>query len=421
MNLNHGAVSPDAATPRHPVSGDRDEQPAILGGRPVREQLLLWGRPVIGDEEIAEVVDTLRSGWIGPGPKVRLLEDRFKDFVGVDHAIAVNSCTAGLGLALEVLGVGPGDEVITTPMTFAATANVIAHRGAVPVFADIDRDTLLIDLEQVARRITPRTKAIIPVHLAGRPCDMSGLAELARAHDLAVVADCAHAIEARHRGRLVSAQADISVHSFSATKNMTTGEGGMVLTDNDEWAQQIKVLRNHGLSHDAWERHQSPRFQRYETVAAGYKHNMTDIQASLGLQQMQRLDDRLRARERHWQAYRDGLAGLTQVRLPTENLEPGSHHARHLFVILLDLDSLSLSRDEFVAALLAENIGAGVHYAALHMDRFYRDTYGFRAGDLPAAEWVGERTLSLPLSAALSDDDAQDVIHAVRKVTRAFS
>jgi dTDP-4-amino-4,6-dideoxygalactose transaminase len=410
----------DAAPARH-ARDARRERPAILGGPPVREQLLLVGRPLIGEEEIAEVVDTLRSGWIGTGPKTRLLEDRIKDFAGVDHAIAVNSCTAGLSLALEVLGVGPGDEVITTPMTFPATANVIVHRGAVPVFADIDTDTLLIDLEEVERRITPRTKAVIPVHLAGRPCSMSGLTELAHAHDLRVVADCAHAIEARHRERSVAAQADIAVHSFSATKNMTTGDGGMVLTDNVVWARQIKILSNHGVSHDAWERHLAPGFQRYETVAAGYKYRMTDLQASLGLRQMRRLDDGLRARERHWQAYRDGLAEIAQVSMPSDNLEPGSRHARHLFVILLDLDQLSLSRDDFIAALLAENIGAGVHYAPLHLTRFYREKFGFQPGDLPATEWVGERTVSLPLSPQLTDGDVQDVIHAVHKITRAFS
>lgn len=395
-------------------------RPAIDGGEPVRARLLLWGEPLIDDADIAEVVDTLRSGWIGAGPKTRKLEAQFRALSQVRHAIAVSSCTAGLELALEVLGVGEGDEVITTPMTFAATANVIVHRGATPVFADIEPDSRLLDPEDVARRVTPATKAIIPVHLAGRPCDMDRLRAIAHEHDLAIVADCAHAIEARYRGRPIAALADISVHSFSATKNMTTGEGGMVLTDDPALARQIRILRSHGLDCDAWERNPAFGYRQYETVSAGYKYCLSDLEASLGLRQMDRLEERLALRERHWQTYRETLSGLDVISLPSEDPDPANRHARHLFAVLLDLDRLTINRAQFIQALLAEGVAAGVHFSALHLHRFYRERYGFKPGDYPIAEAIGERTLSLPLSAKITDEDAQSVVHAVRKLVAAY-
>jgi dTDP-4-amino-4,6-dideoxygalactose transaminase len=397
------------------------DEPAVLGGEPVRDEFLVFGAPLIEEEAIAEVVATLRSGWIGTGPKTRRLEERFQDFAGVGHACAVSSCTAGMHLALEVLGIGAGDEVITSPMTFGATANVIVHVGATPVFADIDRDTLLIDLDDLERRITERTRAVMPVHMAGRPCDMQRLREIADKHGIAIVADCAHAIETQHHGRPVASLADMSVHSFYVTKNMTTVEGGMLLTDNSEWAERIMLLRNHGLSRDAWKRYSVHGFQPYEVVEAGYKYNMTDIQAALGLHQMERLEANLEVRERHWNAYREGLADLDGLTIPEEDPEPLNRHARHLFIVLLDIENLSLSRDDFVVAMQAENIGTGIHFTALHLHHYYREAFGFKKGDYPGAEWVGERTLSLPMSPKLTDDDVQDTIRAVRKVATAFA
>ncbi len=396
------------------------EAPAIIGGPPVREHPLVFGEPQIDEVAIDAVAATLRSGWIGMGPKVRRFEERFEEYMGVRHACATSSCTSGLELALQVAGVRPGDEVITTPTTFAATANVIVHLGATPVFADVDRQTMLIDSDDLERRITPRTRAIVPVHIAGRACEMTRLREIADRHNVALVADCAHAIETQYRGRPVASLADLSVLSFYVTKNLTTIEGGMVLTDNAAWAEEVRLLRNHGLSRDAWHRHSAHGFQPYEAILAGHKCNMTDVQAVLGLRQLETLEASLEVRERHWHTYRAELEGLDGIALPDEDPEPTNRHARHLFVVLLELERLSLSRDEIAAALAAENIGTGVHFTALHLHRFYRERFGFNPGDYPRAEWIGERTLSLPLSAKLSDADVADVVRAVQK-TLAFA
>lgn len=411
------ALAP-SSSPRLTLAHDR--RLALHGGTPVRAEFLTFGAPLIGEEEIDEVVDTLRSGWIGTGPKVHELESRFASYVGTPHAIALNSCTAGLELALEVVGVGRGDEVITSPITFVATANVIVHRGAVPVFADVDAETMNIDPSDLLRRITPRTKAIIPVHLAGRPCAMKEIIAIARRHGIPVVADAAHAIETRYGGRAAAACADLSVFSFYVTKNLTTAEGGMVTTSNAEWAQELRLRSLHGLSADAWKRYSSDGFEAYDVFYPGRKANMTDLSASLGLHQLTRIEENWQVRDRHWQQYRAGLADLPGVLLPPEDPDPGNRHARHLFVILLDLETITTDRIGFIRALRAENIGCGIHFAPVHLYRYYRETYGFSEGSYPVAEWVGERTLSLPLSAKLTTSDVDDVIAAVRKVAGAF-
>lgn len=382
----------------------------------MRESFLTFGAPQITEEDIAEVVDTLRSGWIGTGPKVLRFEAAFADLLGAAQAVAVSSCTAALGLALEIGGVGPGDEVITTPITFPATANVIVHRGARPVFADVERATGNIAIEEIARRITPRTKAIIPVHLAGRPCDMAAIMALARAHDLLVIEDAAHAIEARYRGAQVGRIGHFGAFSFYPTKSVTTGEGGMLTTADEGWAQEARVLRQHGIDADAWRRYSAPGHTLYETVQPGYKQNMTDLQAALGLHQLERLGENLARRTAIWRKYDEAFRGLAALALPPPVEEVGSVHARHLYTVMVQPEAAGLTRDEMIVRLTAAGIGTGVHYTALHLHKYYRETYGYRPDDLPEALWVSERTLSLPLSNRMTLQDADDVIGAVRRV-----
>jgi len=386
----------------------------------VRDRFLVFGAPDIREPEIREVVETLRSGWLSTGPRCQRFEERFREYIGCRHAIALNSCTAGLALALEVLGIGPGDEVVTTPMTFCATANVVVHLGARPVFADVDPETGNIDPEQVRKAITSRTKAILPVHLYGRPCRMDELLSIAREHGLYVVEDAAHATEAWYRGRKIGTLGDITVFSFYATKNLTTGEGGMLVTENDTWAETLRVRRLHGLSKDAWKRYGTEGFQPYDVIAAGYKYNMTDIQASLGIHQLARLEENLKIRERYWRMYSEAFTELEEITTPAEILEePASgntRHALHLYTILLNLERLAISRWDFVNAMKAENIGTGIHFIALHLHTFYQRNFGYRRGDFSNAEFISDRTVSLPLSPGLTEEDVRDVVKAVKKI-----
>jgi dTDP-4-amino-4,6-dideoxygalactose transaminase len=388
--------------------------------RGVRDKFLVFGAPDIQEEDIQEVVDTLRSKWIGMGPRCQKFEEMFKQYIGCGHAVSLNSCTAGLELALEALGVGPGDEVITTPLTFCATANVIVHRGAKPVFVDVDRETATIDPEQIRRAITPRTKVILPVHLYGRPCRMDEIMPIARENGLFVVEDAAHAIETWHKGRKVGSIGDMTIFSFYVTKNLTTGEGGMLVTDNDEWAHDVRVKRQHGLSHDAWKRYSTEGFQPYDVMAAGYKFNMMDLQAALALNQMARLERNLETRERYWRMYDEAFAGMDEIEtfaeLPQDSAGQKSTHARHLYTILLDLEKLRMSRWEFIAALKEENIGTGVHYIAVHLHTFYREMFDYSRGNFPNAEFISDRTVSLPLSSGMTEEDVMDVIAAVKRV-----
>lgn len=379
-----------------------------------RENFLVFGSPLIGEEEIEEVVATLRSGWIGTGPRVAQFQQDFGKYVGADYALAVNSCTAGLHLAMLVSGVGPGDEVITTPMTFCATANAIVHTGAKPVFADVDRNTMLIDPNAIEAAITPATRAIVPVHLAGRPCDMDRIGEIARRHNLLVIEDAAHCIEGWYHGQKIGSISDLTCFSFYVTKNIVTGEGGMITTRNEEWANKIKCLALHGMTKDAWNRFSDSGYKHYRVADAGFKYNMMDIQAALGLHQLKRVEKCLTRRCEIWSRYEEAFAGLP-VFLP-EPEEPDTVHARHLFTLMVDTDRCTKSRDEIMNDLSQWNIGTGVHYTALHLHPFYQDTFGCRQGQFPNTEWIGDRTLSLPLSAKLTDEDVEDVIAAVRYV-----
>lgn len=380
--------------------------------RRVRESFLVFGQPDIREPEIAEVVDTLRSGWLGTGPRTKQFEAEFAAYVGAKHAIAVNSCTAGLHLSLLALGIGPGDEVITTPMTFASTLNVILHVGATPVLADIDRVAQNIDPVRVEAAITPRTRAIIPVHMAGRPCDMDAISAIAEARGLAVVEDAAHATESRWHDQKIGSISVLSAFSFYVTKNLVTGEGGMITTDDDALADDLRIRSLHGLSRDAWKRYSAAGFQPYDVVLPGWKYNLTDMQAALGIHQLRRVEENLIRRNAIWDRYTDGLREVAGIGVPAP-FDDGVH-ARHLFTILVDPEAMD--RDAFVNAMREHNIGTGVHFVAAHLHSYFRQALGHDRGDFPEAEYISDRTVSLPLSSKLTDEDVDDVIAAVRDV-----
>jgi dTDP-4-amino-4,6-dideoxygalactose transaminase len=382
----------------------------------LREDYLIFGSPLIEEPEIQEVVDTLRSGWLGTGPKVAQFENIFKDYIGSQFALALNSCTAGLHLAMIVSGIRYGDEVITSPLTFCATANAIVHTGATPVFVDVQRDTMNIDPNKIEEAITPRTRAIIPVHFAGRPCDMDAIMDIAKRHDLFVIEDAAHCIEGWYKGRKIGNIGDISCFSFYVTKNIVTGDGGMVTTNKEVWADKIKMYGLHGLSKDAWKRYSDDGFVHYQVIFPGFKYNMMDIQASLGIHQMKRIDKYLKRREEIWKQYNKAFSKLPVI-CPIEP-EKDTVHARHLYTLLLDIDRIGKSRNEVQQELHDLNIGTGIHFISLHLHDYYRKTYGFKPEDFPNAKFISDRTISLPFSAKLNDRDINDVIKAVVEVLR---
>ena len=382
----------------------------------MRNSFLVFGAPLIEEADIAEVVDSLRSGWLGTGPKVATFEEHFRRYTGADHAMAVSSCTAALHLCLIAAGIGAGDEVITTAMTFVATANAVVHTGATPVLVDCDRDTGLIDPARVAAAVTPRTRAIVPVHLYGRPCDMDALMEIAARHRLTVIEDAAHAVEARYRGRKIGAIGHMTAFSFYVTKNLTTGEGGMVTTADAAVAATIKRESLHGLSHDAWRRYSDAGYRHYTADTPGFKYNMTDLQAALGIHQLARVERAHARREAIWQRYDDAFAGLPVERQPPA--EKDTVHARHLYTLAIDRGRAGLTRDAFLERLRELNIGAGVHFVGVHLQPYYARRFGYRPEDFPNATWISERTVSLPLSARLSDADVEDVIAAVTTLLR---
>lgn len=384
--------------------------------QPVRskERFLVFGAPQIADAEIEEVVETLRSGWLGTGPKVAQFEDAMKAYKGAAHAVALNSCTAGLHLSLLAAGVGPGDEVITTPMTFCATVNTIIHAGATPVLADVDSASMNVDPAEVERRISARTRAIVPVHFAGRPCDMDALCAIAGRHRLVMIEDCAHAIETEYKGRKAGTFGDFGCLSFYATKNVVTGEGGMVLTRDEKSAARIRVLGLHGMSKDAWKRFGQEGYRHYQVEEAGFKYNMMDLQAGIGIHQLRRVDRNLERRAELWQRYTRELGALP-LGLPADP-EPHTRHGRHLYSILVDEKRTGVSRDDFLDAMIAHNIGIGVHYVSIPEHPYYQRRFGWRPEDFPNAMRIGRQTVSLPLSVKLTDDDQADVIEAVRRV-----
>ena len=369
--------------------------------------------PAIGPDEIAEVLATLESGWLSTGPRVAAFEQAFAQYTGAAHAVALNSCTAGLHLSLLASGVGPGDEVITSPLTFCATANVIVHVGATPVFADVDPRTGNLDPVALVSRLSPRTRAVMPVHYGGRPADVQAIRAVAERHGLVTIEDAAHCVEGIAAGRRIGTTAEFTCFSFYATKNLTTGEGGMVTTASAEAAERIRVTALHGMSRAAWSRHQSTRPTRYDVVTAGFKYNMTDIQAAIGLHQ-------LAALERHWERraaitrrYDEAFADLPISRFAP--VPPGTRHAHHLYTVLIDRSG-GLSRDAVADRLAEAGVSTSVHFDALHLHTFYRERFKTRRGQFPAAEAIADTVLSLPLSPALDDAQIDRVIDAFRGV-----
>ena len=383
----------------------------------VRREFLTFAPPSIGDEEIAEVVDTLRSGWITTGPKTARFEQEFARYLGAPGALAVNSCTAALHTALLTAGVGAGDEVVTTPLTFAATANVIEHVRARPVFVDVDPETLQIDPDGLEAAVTSRTRAIIPVHFGGHPADLDAVDAVASRHGLLVVEDAAHALPARFRGRLIGSRGNPVAFSFYATKNLTTGEGGM-LTADPEFLERARIASLHGMSHDGWKRYAEGGHWFYEVLLPGFKYNMTDIQAAMGLAQLAKLERHQARRREVAAAYQAAFAGHDAFELPVER--PEVEHAWHLYVLRLQPGVLRIGRDRFIEELTERKIGTSVHFIPLHLHPYYRDTYDYAPDAYPVAQSNYERMLSLPLHPGLSETDVEDVIGAVLDIAEEY-
>ena len=383
---------------------------------PVRpsEEFLIFGAPLISDEEEREILSCLRTGWLGTGPKVAQLEREFRDYKGAPYAVAVNSCTAALHLSMLAAGIGPGDEVITTALTFCATVNTIIHAGAKPVLVDVDPATFNIDPREVAAKITSQTKAVIPVHFAGLACDMDALVTIARRRGLMIVEDCAHAVETTYKGKQAGTFGNFGCFSFYVTKNMTTGEGGMILTTDERHADRLKILALHGMSKDAWRRFSDEGYKHYYVVECGYKYNMMDIQAAIGIHQLRRIQKNWERRQEIWATYQREFSGLP-LTLPAQPDE-GTRHAYHLYTVLINPERTNLTRDQFIADMTAENIGVGVHYQSIPVHPYYQERFGWRPEDYPHSLRIGQQTVSLPLSPKLTDHDVADVIRAVHKV-----
>lgn len=382
------------------------------------EPFLVFGAPAIGDEEIDEVVSCLRSGWLGTGPRVAQFETNFAAYKNIpaDHAAAVNSCTAALHVSMVAAGLSPGAEVITTPLTFCATVNAIIHAGLKPVLADVDPHTQCINPAAIEDAITPRTEAILPVHFAGRPCEMDTIMEIATRHGLCVIEDCAHAIEAEYQGRKVGTFGDFGCFSFYVTKNVVTGEGGMVIGRSAEHIERARVLALHGMSKDAWHRFGDKGYKHYQVVESGFKYNMMDIQAAIGIHQLNRVECNWRRRREIWAYYQQMFADLT-INLPAEPT-PDIRHAHHLYTIMIDKEHCGIERDEFLNYMNAQRIGTGVHYLSIPEHPYYQQHCGWHPQQWPEAMRIGRQTASLPLSASLSAHDLERVATAVATVAR---
>ena len=380
------------------------------------DQFLPFHVPQIDEEEIRSVVETLKSGWLTTGVKVKRFEDEFARYLGCGHAIAMNSCTAALHLALEAIGIEEGDEVIVPTMTFTATAEVVHYFKARPVLVDCRRDTFNIDADCVERSITPKTKAIIPVHFGGQPCDMEPILEVARRHKLFVIEDAAHALPAKYRDKTVGTIGDITCFSFYATKTITTGEGGMATTQNPEWAARMRMMSLHGISHDAWKRYTKEGSWYYEVVQPGFKYNLTDIGAAIGIEQLKKCDAFGAARNGIAAMYDERFSDLAEIQTPV--CKPDVQHAWHLYVIQLDLERLKINRHQFIEGLKEQGVGTSVHFIPLHLHPYYRDKFGYAPDDFPNATQIYQRIISLPIYPKMTKANIEHVIAAVSRIVQ---
>lgn len=385
-----------------------------------RKEFLAFHRPDISDDEILETVDALKSGWITTGPKTKEFERRFAEYVGASHAIAVNSCTAAMHLALDAIGLTSGDQVITSPYTFAATAEVVRYFDANPVFVDIRPTDLNIDPDLIEAAVTERTRAIIPVHIAGLPAELDAIYAIAAKHDLAVIEDAAHSFPAKYRGHTIGRDRDsglagdvpnLSCFSFYATKTITTGEGGMICTNDETLAERCRIMALHGISKDAWKRYTAEGSWYYEIVAPGYKYNLTDVASAMGLGQLRRVEQMWQRRREIAMQYNEAFGVFRELQIPADRAD--CQHAWHLYILRLNLDQLRLDRAEFVQQLKELNIGTSVHFIPLHMHPYYRETYGYAPSDFPVAFSEFQRAISLPIYSNMRDQDVKDVINGV--------
>ena len=388
----------------------------------IRNDFLPFSRPSIGEDAIESVAESIRCGWVAMGPKVVQFEKSISEYVGSKYAISMNSATAGLHSSVMAMGIGQGDEVITTPMTFASTVNAIILAGAKPVLVDIDRHSLNIDVNKIEQAVTPRTKAIIPVHFAGLPCDMEVIEEIAQKHNLMIIEDSAHALGASYKGRKIGAdkgKGHVAVFSFHPTKNITTAEGGIVCTEDEEIAEYLSVFRQNGMSKGAWNRYSSSGNTHYDVPVPGLKYQMSDIQAAIGLSQIKQLDDFNRRRREICTIYETELSGCPGISFQ-QSAGYEHVHSRHIFPILVNTDVLGIDRDTFMLQMKERNVGTAIHYNAIHLFSGYTKALEMKRGDLPEAEYVSDRILSIPLFPAMTDDDVAYCIEAIREICRQY-
>ena len=393
-------------------------KPAIEGGKPTRDTFLPYGSHWLDDKEINEVIDTLKSSWITTGPKMRIFEEKFKKMRGSKHAIAVNSGTAALHISTSSIGIKPGDEVITTPMSFVASSNCILYRGGTPVFADIKNDTYNIDPLEIRKKITPKTKAIIPVHFTGQPCDMDEIQEIAEENNLYIIEDAAHAIDAEYKCKKIGNISDLTTFSFHPVKNITTAEGGMVTTNNDDLYDKLLMFRTHGISRDAVKRFGKSGGFYYDMQYLGFRYNLSELHASLGIHQLDKLESFQKRRREIVKIYNRELQNIEEIIVPY--VKKNVKHSWHLYIIQLDLDNLKVDRDYIFKALREENIGVNVHYIPIHYHSYYKKKFKLEKGILPNVEELFPKIITIPLFQKMSDDDVYDVINALEKVIKFY-